>query len=52
MKNLKKCPKRGCDILIPPGRMRCTKHWNELPSRVRVAWMRRNQVGADNDFRS
>ena len=46
--NLKECPKRGCEILVPRGRLRCKEHWDELSWRERDAWMKRNK-GADDE---
>lgn len=42
------CPKEGCDILIPPDRAYCTKHWHELRWQEQWAWM--HQLGNDTEY--
>ncbi len=51
MNNLKKCPKRGCEILVSRDRLRCKEHWDELSWQERDAWMKRNE-GADDEVSS
>ena len=48
MKRMRKCPVPGCEIMVPPRRFCCKKHWDELPWRERDAWMNRNK-GADDE---
>ncbi len=40
MRPMRECPKKGCEIEVPPDRWGCTKHWNELSWDTRRDWMR------------
>ena len=49
MNRMKKCPVPGCEIMVPPDRLCCKEHWDELSWQKRLAFMLRGKIGADDE---
>jgi hypothetical protein len=51
MTEMKECPMKGCEIMIPDDRLYCTECWYRASDEERVAWMRRGNrsEGANNE---
>lgn len=36
MPDVHRCPKKGCDVIVPNRLFACLPHWNALPVRVKT----------------